>query len=181
VWVLHYLAQHKLHMRNVDGALALAERALALAPEVPELLVQRGKVLRKAGDPQGAAWCAEEARKLDLADRWGQGQGVGEGAGLRGVHAGCVACTSCLNSNCPLVTFAKHLSASCPDALPWCTALVHCPGALPWCTALVHCPGALPWCTAQHRPATCHGPRLAVYHCSGHGAAALGKAPASAV
>jgi predicted TPR repeat methyltransferase len=75
VWVLHYLAQHHLSQRDVDGALALAERALALAPQVPELLVQRGKVLRKAGDHQGAAWCADEARKLDLADRWGQGAG----------------------------------------------------------------------------------------------------------
>jgi tetratricopeptide (TPR) repeat protein len=69
VWVLHYLAQHQRHQRDLDAALALADRALALAPEVPELLVHRGKVLRRAGDAQGAAHCADEARKLDLADR----------------------------------------------------------------------------------------------------------------
>ena len=50
-------------------AIELVDDAVYLAPELIELYSARAKVLKHAGDLQGAADAAVKAQSLDLADR----------------------------------------------------------------------------------------------------------------
>ena len=45
-------------------------RCLELAPTLPEAYSVQARLLKHAGDPQGAAVAAVRAQSLDLADRW---------------------------------------------------------------------------------------------------------------
>lgn len=60
------------HCPDLPGdALAALARCLELAPTLPELYSCQARVLKHAGDPQGAAAAAVKAQSLDLADRRG--------------------------------------------------------------------------------------------------------------
>ncbi|KAI0659393.1 NMDA receptor-regulated protein 1a [Cubamyces menziesii] len=70
IWTLYFLAQHHSHLGRHDRALALLDTALTHTPTLPELYMFRGRVLKRAGDPYGAARWMDQARLLDLQDRF---------------------------------------------------------------------------------------------------------------
>ncbi len=69
IWTWAFRAQHEDYLGNTGAALTLVEKAIDHTPTVIELHSIRSKVLKHAGDPQGAAAAAEQARCMDLADR----------------------------------------------------------------------------------------------------------------
>ncbi|KAL4251971.1 NMDA receptor-regulated protein 1a [Abortiporus biennis] len=70
LWTLYYLAQHYSHISNHHKALQLLDVALAHTPTLPELYMLKARVLKRLGDPFGAAKAMDEARVLDLQDRF---------------------------------------------------------------------------------------------------------------
>ncbi|KAK9808522.1 hypothetical protein WJX73_004343 [Symbiochloris irregularis] len=70
VWTKLYLAQHYDHLGNTKRAVELLNEAIQLAPDLIELHTAMAKVLKHAGDAQGAAQAAVKAQSLDLADRY---------------------------------------------------------------------------------------------------------------
>lgn len=50
-------------------ALRLLQQCRELAPTLPELYAVQGRILKHAGDPEGAAAVACRAESMDLADR----------------------------------------------------------------------------------------------------------------
>ena len=59
-------------------ALRLLEQCKELAPTLPELYTVQSRILKHAGDPQGAAEAACKAESMDLADRCASGASVRE-------------------------------------------------------------------------------------------------------
>lgn len=55
---------------RLGEALACVEEALAHTPTLIELHTAKAKILKHAGDLDGAAQCAEVARRMDLQDRY---------------------------------------------------------------------------------------------------------------
>ncbi|KAF8999912.1 N-terminal acetyltransferase A, auxiliary subunit [Hymenopellis radicata] len=70
LWILYFQAQHFSHLSQYDKALEVLERAITHTPTLPELYTCKGRVLKRAGDPYGAARALEEARRLDGQDRF---------------------------------------------------------------------------------------------------------------
>mmetsp|Transcript_2029 Transcript_2029/g.3159 ORF Transcript_2029/g.3159 Transcript_2029/m.3159 type:complete len:899 (+) Transcript_2029:210-2906(+) len=70
VWVLYFLAQHYDQLGDSTKSLALLDEALKHTPTLVELHTERSKLLRHAGDLEGAAYSAETARRFDLSDRY---------------------------------------------------------------------------------------------------------------
>ncbi len=66
---LSALAQLSLAVPAAGDALAALESCWQHTPTLIELYSAQSKVLKHAGDPRGAATTADEARRLDLADR----------------------------------------------------------------------------------------------------------------
>ncbi|GAQ88611.1 N-terminal acetyltransferase [Klebsormidium nitens] len=70
LWTLFLLAQHYDRRRLYDVALEKVEEAIKHTPTVPDLYLVKARILRHGGDAPAAAALAEEARSLDLADRY---------------------------------------------------------------------------------------------------------------
>ncbi|KIP11893.1 hypothetical protein PHLGIDRAFT_82848 [Phlebiopsis gigantea 11061_1 CR5-6] len=70
LWTLYFLAQHHSHIGEHARAIELLDEALSHTPTLPELLMLKGRVLKRLGDPYGAARWMDEARVLDLQDRF---------------------------------------------------------------------------------------------------------------
>lgn len=70
LWVLHFLAQHYDCLRQYDRALDTIEKAIELSPATVECYLVKAKILKHCGDPKKAVAVCDEARKLDLADRY---------------------------------------------------------------------------------------------------------------
>ncbi|TCD68847.1 hypothetical protein EIP91_009561 [Steccherinum ochraceum] len=70
LWTLYFLAQHYSHISDHQRALQLLDLALEHTPTLPELLMYKARVLKRLGDPFGAARSMDEARVLDLQDRF---------------------------------------------------------------------------------------------------------------
>ncbi|KAH8102267.1 NMDA receptor-regulated protein 1a [Cristinia sonorae] len=70
LWTLYFLAQHYSHTSDYKRALSLLDEALGHTPTLPELLMYKARVLKRLGDPYGAARSMDEARVLDLQDRF---------------------------------------------------------------------------------------------------------------
>ncbi|KAI0938433.1 hypothetical protein AcW1_001835 [Taiwanofungus camphoratus] len=70
LWTLYFLAQHYSYLSQHARALELLEHAIAHTPTLPELLMFKARVLKRCGDLFGAARCMDEARLLDLQDRF---------------------------------------------------------------------------------------------------------------
>lgn len=70
LWTLYFLAQHYSHISQHSHALSLLETAILHTPTLPELLMCKARVLKRIGDPWGAAKAMDEARVLDLQDRF---------------------------------------------------------------------------------------------------------------
>ncbi|KAA1473007.1 N-terminal acetyltransferase A, auxiliary subunit [Dentipellis sp. KUC8613] len=70
LWTLYFLAQHHSARGAHAQALELLDVALTHTPTLPELRTFRGRVLKRAGDPYGAARALDAARLLDGQDRF---------------------------------------------------------------------------------------------------------------
>ena len=70
LWSLYFLAQHYSYLSRPTKALKIIDQALTHTPTLPELLTCKARVLKRAGDPLGAAGCVNEARLLDGQDRF---------------------------------------------------------------------------------------------------------------
>ncbi|KAI3712036.1 hypothetical protein L1987_70585 [Smallanthus sonchifolius] len=76
LWTLFYLAQHYDRRAQYDMALAKIEEAMQHTPTVIDLYSVKSKILKHAGDFTAAAALADEARCMDLADRYVNSQCV---------------------------------------------------------------------------------------------------------
>lgn len=70
LWTLYFIAQHQSYLKNYREALTIIDAAIAHTPTLPELYSCKARLLKRAGDPLGAVRAIEEARKLDLQDRF---------------------------------------------------------------------------------------------------------------
>jgi peptide alpha-N-acetyltransferase len=74
LWAYYYLALHLSHPLHPSPShkrsLDLLSMALEHTPTLPEVYMAQAMVLKRAGDPQGAAEAMEEARLLDGQDRF---------------------------------------------------------------------------------------------------------------
>ena len=70
VWTLYFLAQHHSFLGRHAKAVALLDEAMTHTPTLPELYMFKARVLKRSGDPYGAAKCMDMARTLDLQDRF---------------------------------------------------------------------------------------------------------------
>eukprot|EP00271_Cylindrocystis_brebissonii_P017542 TRINITY_DN4604_c0_g2_i1.p1 TRINITY_DN4604_c0_g2~~TRINITY_DN4604_c0_g2_i1.p1 ORF type:complete len:965 (+),score=256.92 TRINITY_DN4604_c0_g2_i1:597-3491(+) len=70
LWLLVLLAQHYEIRGEVEKALETIDAAIAHTPTVTDLYLVKGRILEGAGDPVAAAALADEARSMDLADRF---------------------------------------------------------------------------------------------------------------
>jgi peptide alpha-N-acetyltransferase len=70
MWLLNLAAHHQCRIGEYAAALELIDKAIAHTPTVPDLYLTKGKVLTKSGEIAQASEVFDEARKLDLADRY---------------------------------------------------------------------------------------------------------------
>ncbi|KAI9303102.1 NMDA receptor-regulated protein 1-domain-containing protein [Cunninghamella echinulata] len=70
LWCLYYLAQHYDSQQQYDKALETINKAIDHTPTVVELLMTKGRILKHSGKVQEAADIMNEARELDLQDRF---------------------------------------------------------------------------------------------------------------
>jgi peptide alpha-N-acetyltransferase len=70
MWLLNLAAHHNMRIGDTTAALDLVDKAIAHTPTIPDLYLTKGKILAKAGQIDLATSEFEEARKLDLADRY---------------------------------------------------------------------------------------------------------------
>ncbi|THG22776.1 hypothetical protein TEA_024701 [Camellia sinensis var. sinensis] len=70
LWTFFYLAQHYDRRGQYDIALAKIDEAIEHTPTVIDLYSVKGRILKHAGDLVAAAALADEARCMDLADRY---------------------------------------------------------------------------------------------------------------
>jgi peptide alpha-N-acetyltransferase len=68
--MLYFLSQHFYFRRNFEEAFNYINRAIEHTPTVVDLYVMKAKIYKRAGDTKKAAILYDEARKLDLADRY---------------------------------------------------------------------------------------------------------------
>ncbi|XP_024969080.1 N-terminal acetyltransferase A complex auxiliary subunit NAA15 isoform X2 [Cynara cardunculus var. scolymus] len=76
LWTLFYLAQHYDRRGLYDIALAKIDEAMQHTPTVIDLYSVKSKILKHGGDFAAAAALADEARCMDLADRYVNSQCV---------------------------------------------------------------------------------------------------------
>jgi N-alpha-acetyltransferase 15/16, NatA auxiliary subunit len=70
LWARYLLAQHLDRIGEYAAALDHVARAVEHTPTVIELYTLRAKILKHAGDIQGAWVAYDKAREMDLADRY---------------------------------------------------------------------------------------------------------------
>ncbi|KAL5521607.1 hypothetical protein ACEPAF_2355 [Sanghuangporus sanghuang] len=70
LWILYFLAQHYSYLRQFSKALPLVDEGINHTPTLPELYTCKARLLKRAGDLVGAVQYAEDARLLDLQDRF---------------------------------------------------------------------------------------------------------------
>ncbi len=71
MWTYYLYAQHLDRIGQHVKALEIVRRAVEHTPTVIELYVLHAKILKHAGDVQGAYTMYDKAREMDLADRYG--------------------------------------------------------------------------------------------------------------
>ena len=70
LWLYYFLSQHHLNLGNVDQALSFINKAIEHTPTVPELYTTKAKIFQFAGNRDQALKLTEEARTIDLQDRY---------------------------------------------------------------------------------------------------------------
>jgi N-alpha-acetyltransferase 15/16, NatA auxiliary subunit len=68
--MMYFVAQHFYFKRAYDKAIGYINQAIEHTPTVVDLYVLKAKIYKRAGDSKKAAILYDEARKLDLADRY---------------------------------------------------------------------------------------------------------------
>ncbi|KAI9286969.1 NMDA receptor-regulated protein 1-domain-containing protein [Umbelopsis sp. AD052] len=70
LWTLYFLAQHYDKQRKTELALKTIDRAIEHTPTLVELYMTKGRILKHGGDLEAAARVMNEAREMDLQDRF---------------------------------------------------------------------------------------------------------------
>ncbi|CDR46417.1 CYFA0S23e00804g1_1 [Cyberlindnera fabianii] len=70
VWTTYFLAQHYLHLSNLNKARDLIEAAVKHTPTLVELYILKARIYKHLGDLSGAAEIMNEGRLIDLQDRF---------------------------------------------------------------------------------------------------------------
>ena len=70
LWLMYFTAQHFYLLRNYERALEYINDAIQHSPTVIDLYIVKARIYKRAGDTQYASKLYDEARKLDLADRY---------------------------------------------------------------------------------------------------------------
>ncbi|GMI78061.1 mutant,snc1-enhancing 6, EMBRYO DEFECTIVE 2753, OMISHA, NAA15 [Hibiscus trionum] len=70
LWILFFLAQHYDRRGQYDVAFSKIDEAIQHTPTVIDLYSVKSRILKHAGDLSAAASLADEARCMDLADRY---------------------------------------------------------------------------------------------------------------
>ncbi|KAG4303848.1 hypothetical protein PORY_002736 [Pneumocystis oryctolagi] len=70
LWVLYFLAQHYDHLRKIEKALMYIDKAIEHTPTLVELYMTKARIYKHAGNSQLAMSFLNDARKLDLQDRY---------------------------------------------------------------------------------------------------------------
>ncbi|KAI9277379.1 NMDA receptor-regulated protein 1-domain-containing protein [Sporodiniella umbellata] len=70
LWCLYYLAKHYDHHGQLEKALELINKAIAHSPTVVELYMTKGRILKHSGKAEEAVSAMNDARELDLQDRF---------------------------------------------------------------------------------------------------------------
>jgi hypothetical protein len=70
LWTLYYLAKHYDLHRQLDKALEFVDKAITHTPTVVELYMTKGRILKHSGKAQEASKIMNEAREMDLQDRF---------------------------------------------------------------------------------------------------------------
>jgi len=70
LWLLYFTAQHYYFLKDLDTSLKYINQAIDHTPTVIELYIIKAKIYKRSGDVQYASKLYDEARKLDLADRY---------------------------------------------------------------------------------------------------------------
>ncbi|KAG1473785.1 hypothetical protein G6F56_000751 [Rhizopus delemar] len=70
LWCWYYLAKHYDHHGQFENALEVINKAIAHTPTVVELYMTKGRILKHSGKVQEASQVMNEARELDLQDRF---------------------------------------------------------------------------------------------------------------
>ncbi|KAF9982160.1 N-alpha-acetyltransferase 16, NatA auxiliary subunit, partial [Modicella reniformis] len=70
LWTLYFLAQHFDLQHKTDEALSYINRAIDHTPTLVELFMTKGRILKHGGDLTDAVIALDEARELDLQDRF---------------------------------------------------------------------------------------------------------------
>ncbi|KAJ1688374.1 hypothetical protein LUZ63_019764 [Rhynchospora breviuscula] len=70
MWTLFLVSQHYDRRGQHDVAITKIDEAIAHTPTVIDLYSTKGRILEHAGNPVAAASLADEARSMDLADRY---------------------------------------------------------------------------------------------------------------
>ncbi|ODQ63767.1 N-terminal acetyltransferase A, auxiliary subunit [Nadsonia fulvescens var. elongata DSM 6958] len=70
LWVIYFLAQFNSHVQKFDAALEYINKAIEHTPTLVELYMTKARIYKRAGDYAQAAAVMQEARALDLQDRF---------------------------------------------------------------------------------------------------------------
>ncbi len=70
LWTLYFIAQHYDYLNNYDLAVRYIDEAIAHTPTLPELYMVKAKILKHMGCINQASQVMNEARLLDLQDRF---------------------------------------------------------------------------------------------------------------
>eukprot|EP00180_Rhodochaete_pulchella_P003806 Plantae.Rhodophyta-Rhodochaete_pulchella.ctg689.p1 GENE.Plantae.Rhodophyta-Rhodochaete_pulchella.ctg689~~Plantae.Rhodophyta-Rhodochaete_pulchella.ctg689.p1 ORF type:complete len:898 (-),score=168.67 Plantae.Rhodophyta-Rhodochaete_pulchella.ctg689:1252-3945(-) len=70
LWVRYFLAQHYDCTGRIEKGLETLEKAIAHTPTLLDLFLVKARLLSHAGDRGGAVAAADDARRMDLADRY---------------------------------------------------------------------------------------------------------------
>ncbi|CAO3677581.1 unnamed protein product [Umbelopsis ramanniana] len=70
LWTLYFLAQHYDKQRKTELALKTIDKAIEHTPTLVELYMTKGRILKHGGDLEAAARVMNDARELDLQDRF---------------------------------------------------------------------------------------------------------------
>lgn len=67
---MYFIAQHYFFIKDFDKAFVYVHEAIQHTPTVIELYILKANIYKQVGDVASASVSYEEARKLDLADRF---------------------------------------------------------------------------------------------------------------
>jgi peptide alpha-N-acetyltransferase len=70
LWCWYYLAKHYDYHKQFEKALEVINKAIMHTPTVVELYMTKGRILKHSGKAEEAAVVMNEARELDLQDRF---------------------------------------------------------------------------------------------------------------